>query len=302
MMHRLVLFVLLLAGISFNTAAFSEDVLIEAEKLFAQNRLDRAQNLVEEFLDDNAAHPQATLLKITILLKRNKISQALTMLEENSRSLRTLPEYYNNLAYAYFLKGKDNDAIEALQNGIAIDERFNTLYKNLSTIYAFKAKAAYEKAIEETSNIQKDLPKLTLVSRLERTSTTGKTATTVTSPAINLQETEANVKSAIKQWAKAWSDQDARGYLDAYSEEFITPAGVSMANWRNYRRERLSAPSYIKVRTYNFDVRLSQDGSLASAHFVQHYRSNTLNDKVIKHLVLINNRSQWKILSENIAN
>jgi len=41
---------------------------------------------------------------------------------------------------------------------------------------------------------------------------------------------------------------------------------------------------------------------MASVHFLQHYRSNTLNDKVVKQIVLQKEMQNWVIISENVAN
>lgn len=299
-MHKIVLFLFL--SLILNSAMATPD-LQHAANLFSQGQLDEAMREVDDLIDEQRNNAEAILLKTTIFLKENKISQALDVLDDNHRLLQNLPGFYNNLAYAYFYKGKDSEAIKQLKTGIELDERYKTLYENLSTIYAFKAKAAYERAIEEKTPIQRDLPKLELVASIAQAS-----SVTVTRPVappakqINRRELEAQIKQSIESWAEAWSNQDADRYLDAYGDDFVTPEGVSISSWKSFRKERVKAPDFIKVSTSNYNITAADDGSLASVHFLQHYRSNTLNDKVLKQMVMRRENQQWKIISENIAN
>lgn len=300
-MHKIVLF---LFSSLFISSALASQNLQTATSLFSKGQLAEAMQLVEDYLDEHKNDAQAILLKTTILLKENKISQALDSLNSNQDLLKGLPGYYNNLAYAYFYKGKDKEAITQLKLGIELDEQYKTLYQNLSTIYAFKAKTAYERAIEDRQAIQHDLPKLELIASVTEQAGPKVEIPIPASPrpAINKREVEAEIKQAVKAWADAWSSQDANRYLVAYGDDFVTPVGVSFSAWKTYREERIKAPTFIEVRTYNFTITVSDDGSLASVHFLQHYRSNTLNDKVLKQMVMRRENQQWKIISENIAN
>ena len=290
----------LLLFISIASPAFTKAATIQkALSLIEANQLDDATNQLNTLINESDNH-QAQLLLTSVLLKKNQVSQALQVLQDRRQSLQKFPSYYNNLAYAYFYKGKDKLAIKTLQKGLQQNSDYNTLYENLSTIYAFMAKKAYEKAIDDTNKIQQELPQLKLSNQIQTTPPIPETKNI--SQKADLVREKGEIEKTLVNWSKAWSDQDSRRYLAFYSNAFNTPAGVSIKAWRKYRDERIRAPRFIKVKLTSLNVIMSGDGSLASVHFLQHYRSNTLNDKVIKHVVLQKKTDKWMIISENVAN
>jgi len=150
---------LLLFGFSLPVAA-ENGGLSEISRLIESNRFSEARKQLDSFLDNNENDPQALLMLSGIQLKENQVSQALQTLTNREQQLKRFPAYYNNLAYAYFYKGKDKLAIATLQKGLQQDPDYNTLYENLSTIYAFMAKKAYENAIDNANKIQTDFHNL----------------------------------------------------------------------------------------------------------------------------------------------
>ena len=294
-------FIVLLLLVSFSLPAGAEDAgLSEISRLIESNRLSEAKKQLDNFLDNNANDPQALLMLSGILLQENQVSQALQTLTNQEQRLKRFPSYYNNLAYAYFYKGKDKLAIATLQKGLQQDPDYNTLYENLSTIYAFMAKKAYENAIDSSNKIQQDLPKLKLTNHIQ-TPSPGTIIKNIPEMA-DLSKEKQQIEEMLQRWAKAWSDQDSKHYLDAYSPIFNTPNGVNFSSWRQYREERVRAPSFIEVKLSNINIVFAKDASMASVHFLQHYRSNTLNDKVMKQVVLQKDMQNWMIISENVAN
>lgn len=106
----------------------------------------------------------------------------------------------------------------------------------------------------------------------------------------------AGVRQVLSDWSSAWSDQDIDRYLAAYSRDF-QPNGSSRRAWEALRRERLSAPRFIKVSISQFDMVRVQD-NLVEATFFQNYRSDRFSDSVQKVFELIWEGGSWKILRE----
>ena len=295
-------FVVLLLLVSFSLPAAAESAeLLEISRLVESNQLSEAKKQLDDILDNDANDPQALLMLSGIQLKENQVSQALQTLTNQEQRLKRFPTYYNNLAYAYFFKGKDKLAIATLQKGLQQDPDYNTLYENLSTIYAFMAKKAYENAIDNANKIQTDLPQLKLTNHLRQAPVNSTIIKNIPKSA-DLGREKQQIKELLHSWAKAWSDQDSKRYLNNYSDAFSTPSGVNINSWRNYRDERIRAPRFIEVKLSNMNIVIAKDASMASVHFLQHYRSNTLNDKVVKQIVLQKEMQNWVIISENVAN
>lgn len=293
--------VLLFCMITSLSAFAAETDINRIAELIDKNQLIEAKEQLQSAIRQDASNPNALLLLSSALLKENRVSQALDILQENSSILQNSPSYYNNLAYAYFYKGKDKQAINTLQRGLQQNRSYQTLHENLSIIYAFLAKKAYDKALDEPNQIQQDLPRLKLNTHIEVPRKASQNAQTPPQMADLNNETRA-IRQVLVDWASGWSQQNPDKYLGFYSHDFHTPASVTFKAWKKYREERLIAPRFIEVKLSSFDIRLANDASLASVHFLQHYRSNTLNDKVIKQIVLKKEKQNWKIISENVAN
>ncbi len=106
----------------------------------------------------------------------------------------------------------------------------------------------------------------------------------------------SSVRQTLVSWSDAWSAQNVEGYLSAYSRDY-QPDGSSRAAWEALRRQRLTAPEYIKVSISRLDtVRLRDD--LVKATLFQSYRSNGFSDTVEKVFELVWEDGAWKILSE----
>jgi tetratricopeptide (TPR) repeat protein len=117
------------------------------------------------------------------------------------------------------------------------------------------------------------------------------------SSAASSQESE-NVLNAVRNWASAWSAQDADSYLAAYSPKFQPDEGKSRREWERERRERVTAPSYVKVGVSEPAVIINGDGT-AEVKFRQSYDSNRLKShSVRKTLTLAKTKSGWQITRE----
>lgn len=110
-------------------------------------------------------------------------------------------------------------------------------------------------------------------------------------------EMRQEIQTAIDQWAGAWSNQDVAGYLGAYAESFEVPGRQSRRQWEGLRRSRLTRPSRIEV-TISYDTFEVVDIDKVQVDFNQVYDSNLFSDRTNKRLVMIQQVSGWKILSE----
>lgn len=108
-------------------------------------------------------------------------------------------------------------------------------------------------------------------------------------------ERDAALK-AVNSWAKAWSSQDMKGYLNAYSDNFQTPRGVSRKNWEADRRARIEGKEHIKVSIEAPQV--SVKGDTATVRFRQIYVSDRLKANSRKTLIMEKKNGQWRIRQE----
>jgi len=104
---------------------------------------------------------------------------------------------------------------------------------------------------------------------------------TILEPPFDKDAARKEVKTAVNNWAKAWSAKDVDNYVKSYSGKFIPPNKLSRSKWQAQRRVRLSKPRYIKVTLDNVRIEiLSQDQALV--RFIQTYQSDNYKDQVNK--------------------
>jgi len=108
-------------------------------------------------------------------------------------------------------------------------------------------------------------------------------------------ERDAALK-AVNGWARAWSSQDMKGYLNAYADNFQTPGGVTRKNWESDRRARIEGKEHIKVTVEAPQV--SVKGDTATVKFRQIYVSDRLKANSRKTLIMEKKNGQWRIKQE----
>lgn len=110
---------------------------------------------------------------------------------------------------------------------------------------------------------------------------------------------DTQVLAAVERWAKAWSSQDIKTYLDSYSQEFDTPGKMSRKNWEKQREERIVGKETIRVVVENPSITIT--GDRAVVKFKQSYYSNRLNNISMKILNLKLEGGQWRIVNERVG-
>ncbi|MEO6353407.1 MAG: tetratricopeptide repeat protein [Burkholderiaceae bacterium] len=104
----------------------------------------------------------------------------------------------------------------------------------------------------------------------------------------------------INKWADAWSEQDMKGYLGAYSNDFELPKGLSRKAWSDERRARIEGKSRITIEISSPKVTVAGDS--ATVKFRQSYKSNNFTSNSNKTLLMTKQGEKWQIKQERTGN
>lgn len=123
----------------------------------------------------------------------------------------------------------------------------------------------------------------------------------VEQPAKSVSDPAAGeVLKAVNNWAKAWSDNDVKGYLGFYAPDFQTPGGEARSDWEATRKARIAKPKKIEVQIESPKVKFADNGRV-SVTFRQNYRSANLKVSSTKTLVMIKAGDRWLIQQERVG-
>ena len=211
------------------------------------------------------------------------------------------PEPKNNLAVAMLKMGQVEQAQQALEEAVTSQLSFKTAQDNRKRLYDHLAAVAYDKAIGSSEPTR--LPALELLTEVKILEQTPKTEVIVenSSQADIVADVSNNIRQRLLGWSRAWSVSDVEQYLAAYSHQFKpSEPGKDYNQWRNIRRARLQLAQNTKVELENIRIYLDEDNQQALAEFVQHYRSASYQDRVVKQLHMALENNQWLILSERV--
>ncbi len=103
-------------------------------------------------------------------------------------------------------------------------------------------------------------------------------------------------RKMVKQWLKAWSDEDIETYAAFYSGRFFSD-GMSKSEWISRKRRLARKYRYIKVTGRDFTF--SKEGDKIGVSFYQNYESSGFSAQGIKKLLLIKEDGSWKIYRES---
>lgn len=339
-MPKITRIALLLASLLFAThvSAQSDDYQ-EAAKLFRAGQHAQALERVDGFLKANPKDARARFLRGLIFTEQNKPADAIKIFTGLTEDYPELPEPYNNLAVLYASQGQYDKARTALEMAIRTHPSYATAHENLGDIYAKMASQAYDKALQLDKSNAAAQTKLELIKELFSSSTRGtkpaaskaETSTkatstvvaanskpapvqpappVVTAPAAKPVPVEQPVKSAaapagdviktVNNWAKAWSDNDVKGYLGFYAPDFQTPGGEPRSDWEATRKGRIAKPKKIEVRVESPKVKFA-DNNRVSVTFRQSYRSANLKVASTKTLVMVKAGDRWLIQQERVG-
>lgn len=113
------------------------------------------------------------------------------------------------------------------------------------------------------------------------------------------KDEEREVLNTLYAWARAWSDQDAAGYLSFYSGKFVPENGASRKAWEKQREQRLRRPAWIKVDLKKIILTPTGPDSV-EVKMIQDYRAEGFKDKARKSMTLVRENGAWRIAAEDI--
>ena len=142
------------------------DDLKEAQKLYAQGKLQSALDKVDGFLKGQPRDPQGRFLKGLVLTEQKRTADAIQVFTGLTEDYPELPEPYNNLAVLYASQGNYDKAKSALELAIHTHPSYATAHENLGDIYAQLASRAYDRALQLDKNNTTAQTKLALVKEL----------------------------------------------------------------------------------------------------------------------------------------
>lgn len=116
-------------------------------------------------------------------------------------------------------------------------------------------------------------------------------------PAQNGNGERDEVLKAVNAWARAWSAQDVKSYLNSYAGDFQVPNGQPRKTWEEDRRARIVGKGSISVKVEAPQVTVN--GNTATVKFRQVYVSDRLTANTRKTLVMAKQGGRWQIKQEN---
>src|SRR6266852_1820164 len=327
--------VVLLLTLTFSASPVRADELQDIDRLLKQGQHAQALERVNQYLVQKPRDAKGRFIKGLILAEQNKVAEAIEVFTALARDYPELPEPYNNLAVLYATQGQYEKARQQLEMSIRTHPSYATAYENLGDVYTKLASQAYDKALQFDSSNSAAKNKLSLIRDLISTnrlppSSSAPSGTSTeptpppaarTSPAKSAENKPASgqAKSGAKKsaekpapaqeggggevlqtvlaWAGAWSKQNVETYLAFYAQDFKTPKGEGRSEWEAARRQRISSPKKIEVAVESPKVTL-KDQNNAVVSFRQTYRSDNLNIKSSKTLVMVRSEGRWLIQQE----
>lgn len=118
---------------------------------------------------------------------------------------------------------------------------------------------------------------------------------------VSKDKTEINsIINAVHKWTDAWSSQDMKGYLGAYSSDFQPPQGLSRKAWVEERRARIEGKNRISIKIASPKITITGDS--ATVKFRQSYQSNSFTSNSSKTLLMTRQNGKWQIKQERTGN
>ena len=309
----------------------------EIQRLLKDGQHAQALKLIDDSLSRNPKDPQMRFRRGVALSMLDRKPEALGVFQKLVEDHPEMPAPYNNMAVIYGAQGDYDKARGALERAIRTNPAYATAYQNLGDVYAQLASQAYSKALQLDKSDATVPPKLALLRELTAGPNVPPTASTTVAqvkreptaavvtpaaqpaasvatakpapstakpasapvaerPAVNAV---ADVESAVKAWAAAWSRRDMPAYYAAYAGEYAGQAGSRKA-WEQERKERIASRKSIQVGVAN--LRVSVNGDRATARFRQSYESDSLSVTSTKTLELSRAANgKWVIRQESVG-
>ncbi|MGV8899239.1 MAG: tetratricopeptide repeat protein [Burkholderiaceae bacterium] len=109
-----------------------------------------------------------------------------------------------------------------------------------------------------------------------------------------------NIINVVNKWAIAWSDQDMKSYLGAYSKNFEPEQNMSNKAWSDERHARIEGKKRISIKISSPEIAVT--GNSAIVKFHQNYKSNNYTSNSNKTLLMTKQFGKWQIKQEQSSN
>jgi len=109
------------------------------------------------------------------------------------------------------------------------------------------------------------------------------------------------VEAVLERWSDSWSAQDINAYLKTYAENFVPSKKIGRGRWEKQRRERVLAPSFIKVTLADSEIK-PHGSKHVDVEFSQSYQSDSYSDDIRKLISLQKIDDKWLIIQEKTIN
>lgn len=330
----------LVVAVSGPALAAPADDLREAQKLYAQGKLQPAVEKVDAYLKTQPREPQGRFLKGLLLTEQKKVNEAIQVFTGLTEDFPELPEPYNNLAVLYASLGNYDKAKSALELAIHTHPSYATAHENLGDIYAQLASRAYDRALQLDKNNTTAQVKLAMVkdlfvapkpgsrteaAKLAKAEPAKTEAPKAVAPKAEPAKVEApkaaspkpepakraessprvgdDDKGAIGAAIDAWARAWSAKDVKSYLAAYAPDFDTPDGESRA-AWEKQRAERIERPKSIEVTVKIQSvkvDGDSATAVFRQAYRSDTLKSNSTKTLRLVKVGGKWLIKQERVG-
>ncbi|MFP4610561.1 MAG: tetratricopeptide repeat protein [Thiohalophilus sp.] len=246
----------------------------EAESLLQQGEAEQALVIIDRQPEQTSADANWLFLRARTLAALDKPAAAEQAYRRLLEQQPQMIEAYNNLAALLILQGRLDDASQLLEQALTeTDPAYATVYRNLQTVNEEISRHSYAKAL------RMDVPSQPVALKV-------------------IEPDTATLKEAVRNWARAWSDQDVAEYLAFYASDFEPGDGLSRQAWERQNRLRPGRPQWIRIELDKLTI-VEQSSRLAVVEVTLGYESDSNSDVARKQLVLSRDTAGWRIVREN---
>jgi len=151
----------------------------------------------------------------------------------------------------------------------------------------------------ETFLLKKDEPERENEAQSKANSTPEKEAKEIVNSKVDLESlARTEMQYNVDIWKKMWELGLVNDYLSFYSSDFEPNNFLSVNEWVDQRKKRVTPEKKIRLELNNFDLSFSDNMSKTVMEFDQVYISQTYSGTSRKQLVWEKEINEWKIVSE----
>ena len=233
-------------------------------------------------------------IKYILSRERDKSAEAKTTEAQLNAEIDSLNEQIEQLEKNYAKQ------VEMLQLQVA-ELQNDRATQQVATLTASSSSAVKSNETANDPTVGQEVD-VSIISSVDSTNTAASSVSQIETTEENESITDQQVTDLVKRWAKSWSDQNVSDYTSHYSSGY-RPKGSSLTHqqWLAQRKVRLTNKKFIDVKVDDFKV--DKTDNQVSVIFSQHYRSNTMDDKIRKQLTFRVDKDNYlnsKIISERV--